>query len=98
MLFIGTVHLPAEPPSATLSSHAQHFTTQSSSSAQVTMAKEPKGDTARRAAVGEDLARLIPDDGIPWYKKRHLLLLNFYAISLGLLSAANGYDGSMIAP
>ncbi|KAH7013101.1 hypothetical protein EDB80DRAFT_680162 [Ilyonectria destructans] len=60
------------------------------------MAKESKGDTARRAAVGEDLARLIPDDGIPWYKNRHMLLLNFYAISLGLPCAANGYDGTYL--
>ncbi|WAO93450.1 MFS domain-containing protein [Fusarium falciforme] len=54
-----------------------------------------KGAHANRSAVGEDLARVLPDDG-PWYKKKHLLLLNGYAISVGLLSAANGYDGSMM--
>ncbi|TPX13097.1 uncharacterized protein E0L32_006523 [Thyridium curvatum] len=53
--------------------------------------KEPK-----RQAVGEDLAQVLPDDGLPWYKKRHLLVLNYFAVSMALLSAANGFDGSMM--
>lgn len=57
---------------------------------------KPKGVAATRNAVGEDLARVLPNDGIPWYKKRHLLILNYYAVSMGLLAAANGYDGSMM--
>ncbi|KAM5344155.1 hypothetical protein ACJ41O_012692 [Fusarium nematophilum] len=55
-----------------------------------------KGVSASHAAVGEDLARVLPDDGVPWYKKKHLVWLNYYAISMGLLAAANGYDGSMM--
>lgn len=54
-------------------------------------AKGPK-----TSAIGEDLAQLIPDDGQPWYKKRHLLILNYYALCMALLTAANGYDGSMM--
>ncbi|KAK7428069.1 hypothetical protein QQZ08_005501 [Neonectria magnoliae] len=60
------------------------------------MSGKSKGDATRRAAVGEDLARVLPDDGVPWYKKKHLVWLNYYAISMGLLAAANGYDGSMM--
>jgi MFS family permease len=54
-----------------------------------------KTKEAKVSAIGEDLARLLPDNG-PWYKQRHLLLLNFYVFSMCLLTAANGYDGSMM--
>lgn len=39
---------------------------------------------------------MLPNDGIPWYKQRHLLLLNYCVLSLCLLSAANGYDGTLM--
>ncbi|KAI9167959.1 sugar transporter [Paramyrothecium foliicola] len=55
-----------------------------------------KSPSTKNASVGEDLARVLPDDGIPWYKKKNLLLLNFLAVNMGLLAAANGYDGSMM--
>lgn len=58
--------------------------------------RSKKSDTNASRAVGEDLARVLPNDGIPWYKKKHLLYLNFLAMSMGLLAAANGYDGSMM--
>ncbi|KAL1845006.1 hypothetical protein VTK73DRAFT_1348 [Phialemonium thermophilum] len=48
------------------------------------------------AFVGEGLAQVLPDDGIPWYRHSHLLLLNYYLFSLTLLSAANGYDGTLM--
>ncbi|KAJ5371234.1 sugar transporter [Penicillium cataractarum] len=51
---------------------------------------------SHRKAVGEDLARVLPDDGIPWWKKRHLLFLNYCAISMAMLSAANRYDGTLM--
>jgi hypothetical protein len=41
-------------------------------------------------AVGAELAAVLPNDGIPWYKKPHLLRLNFSIISIVLFSAANG--------
>ncbi|KAH7116507.1 sugar transporter [Dactylonectria estremocensis] len=47
-------------------------------------------------ATGEDLARVLPEDGIPWHKKSHLVWLCYYGISLSLLTAANGYDGSLM--
>lgn len=56
----------------------------------------PKQASTKRLAVGEDLARVLPQDDVPWYKQRHLLLLNYYAVSMTLFSAANGYDGSMM--
>ena len=47
-------------------------------------------------AIGREMAQYIPQDGKPWFKKPHLLRLNFYLFSLFLFSAANGYDGSMM--
>lgn len=47
-------------------------------------------------AVGADMAAVLPQDGRPWYKKTHLLKLNFCMLSLILFSSSNGYDGSMM--
>lgn len=47
-------------------------------------------------AVGPELARVLPNDDIPWYRKRHLLRLNFALLSLFLLSASDGYDGTLM--
>lgn len=55
-----------------------------------------KKPSNKNAAVGDALAAVLPKDDIPWYRKSHLLRLNYLALSLGLLSAANGYDGSMM--
>lgn len=41
-----------------------------------------------QAAVGHGLAQVLPQDGVPWYRKRHLIILNAYAYSLSLLAAA----------
>ncbi|VUC26053.1 unnamed protein product [Clonostachys rosea] len=49
-----------------------------------------------QAAVGDGLAQVLPQDGVPWYRKRHLVILNVYAYSLSLLAAANGFDGTMM--
>lgn len=50
-----------------------------------------KTKSPKKSAIGEDLAQLLPGDGQPWYKKRHLLLLNYYCFCMCLLTAANGY-------
>jgi MFS family permease len=47
-------------------------------------------------AVGAGLAGVLPNDGIPWYRKGYLVRLNFSIVSLILFSSANGYDGSMM--
>ena len=47
-------------------------------------------------AVGPELAAVLPNDGIPWYKKPYLAKLNFSVFCLVLYSSANGYDGSMM--
>ncbi|KAL4968903.1 uncharacterized protein BDV14DRAFT_166932 [Aspergillus stella-maris] len=47
-------------------------------------------------SVGPELARVLPDDNIPWYQKRYLLRLNFSLLSLFLLSASDGYDGTLM--
>ncbi|KAM0326608.1 hypothetical protein ACHAQA_006477 [Verticillium albo-atrum] len=60
------------------------------------MFRKSKDNGPKKSAIGEDLAQLLPNDGVPWYKKRHLLLLNYYAFCMCLLAAANGYDGSMM--
>lgn len=52
--------------------------------------------TSSQKAVGQELAALLPDPTTPWYRKSHLLKLNFCVLSLVLFSSANGYDGSMM--
>lgn len=47
-------------------------------------------------SVGEGLSAVLPADDGPWYKKLHLIRLNFIILSLILYSSANGYDGSMM--
>ena len=47
-------------------------------------------------AIGADLATVLPQDAVPWYKKSHLLRLNLYLFCIFLFSSANGYDGSMM--
>ncbi|OTB03437.1 hypothetical protein M426DRAFT_60487 [Hypoxylon sp. CI-4A] len=42
------------------------------------------------------LTDILPTDGTPWYRKSHLLHLNYIILSLVLYSSANGYDGSML--
>ena len=42
------------------------------------------------------LQNVLPNTGKPWYKQRHLVLLNFGMIIPYLSSTTNGYDGSML--
>ncbi|KAK5999471.1 hypothetical protein QM012_005472 [Aureobasidium pullulans] len=53
-----------------------------------------KPGTGARAAVGDDLAAVLPAG--PWHKKAHLIKLNFVVACLVLFSSANGYDGSLM--
>ncbi|PYH84780.1 sugar transporter [Aspergillus uvarum CBS 121591] len=48
------------------------------------------------ADVGESVFAALPKDGRPWWKKPHLLRLNFILFSCILFSSANGYDGTMM--
>ncbi|KAH8690337.1 general substrate transporter [Talaromyces proteolyticus] len=43
-----------------------------------------------------NIQNVLPDDDFPWYKQRHLLLLNIFMIIPYLSSTTNGYDGSML--
>lgn len=52
--------------------------------------------SSQAAALGPELAACMPKDGIPWYKKKHLLKLNFCMFCLFMFASANGYDGSMM--
>ncbi|CAK7230178.1 hypothetical protein SBRCBS47491_007497 [Sporothrix bragantina] len=47
------------------------------------------------AADAVRLESVIPSDGTPWYRKSHLLKLNYVIVSLVLYSSANGFDGSL---
>ncbi|KAH7325554.1 general substrate transporter [Stachybotrys elegans] len=47
-------------------------------------------------SVDGQLASVLPTDEKPWYRKPHLLKLNYYILSLILFSSANGYDGSLM--
>lgn len=51
---------------------------------------------AAAAVVGERSLAVLPKDGLPWWKKPHLLKLNYILLSCILFSSANGYDGSMM--
>ncbi|ETN38888.1 uncharacterized protein HMPREF1541_06929 [Cyphellophora europaea CBS 101466] len=46
--------------------------------------------------IGAALAAVLPQDGLRWWQKPHLVYLNFCLWSLFLFSSANGYDGSMM--
>jgi hypothetical protein len=43
-----------------------------------------------------NLRDVLPKDSPPWYKQRHLILLNLAMIIPALSSTTNGYDGSML--
>lgn len=47
-------------------------------------------------AVGAELAAVLPNDGIAWYRKSSLLRLNLSIFFLVFFSAATGYDGSFM--
>ncbi|KAJ0267994.1 hypothetical protein COL940_013827 [Colletotrichum noveboracense] len=55
-----------------------------------------KGASNKSKGISPKLEAVLPKDGLPWYKKSHLRWLNYYCVFLGLLCAANGYDGSMM--
>lgn len=40
------------------------------------------GDKATQKAVGTELLAVLPQDGVPWYKKGHMLKLHFCTFSL----------------
>ncbi|KAH7350174.1 hypothetical protein B0T11DRAFT_290698 [Plectosphaerella cucumerina] len=56
----------------------------------------PETKRAEARTVGVELASVLPDDGLPWYKRPHLLRLNFCILSLCLFSGSNGFDGSLL--
>ena len=49
--------------------------------------KQPTAGEAK--AVGHELATVLPTDG-PWWKKGHLVKLNFCIVSLMLFTSSNG--------
>lgn len=46
--------------------------------------------------VGESIAAVLPDYGKPWFRVKHLLLLNLMMLVPLLSSATSGYDGSLM--
>lgn len=66
------------------------------------MAEEINEKTAAQAnedkAIPSDwnIRDVLPKDPRPWYKQRHLILLNLAMIIPALSSTTNGYDGSML--
>ncbi|KAF9877023.1 sugar transporter [Colletotrichum karsti] len=61
------------------------------------MFRKSKDNGIKSKGISPELEAVLPKDGLPWYKKSHLRLLNYYCVFLGLLCAANGYDGSMMS-
>ncbi|KAI8316759.1 Lactose permease [Colletotrichum sp. SAR11_59] len=60
------------------------------------MFRKSKDASVKSKGISPELEAVLPKDGFPWYKKSHLRWLNYYCVFLGLLCAANGYDGSMM--
>ncbi|KAM0548769.1 hypothetical protein ACHAPJ_009765 [Fusarium lateritium] len=56
--------------------------------------KQANPDIAK--ATGTELAAVLPGDGTPWYKRKHLVKVNYCVISLMLFSGSNGFDGSLM--
>ncbi|TEA16386.1 Lactose permease [Colletotrichum sidae] len=56
--------------------------------------KEPTTNEAK--AVGHELASVLPNDGVPWWRKAHLVRLNFCIASFMLFTSSNGFDGSIM--
>ncbi|KAH8841771.1 hypothetical protein MCOR27_010563 [Pyricularia oryzae] len=52
--------------------------------------------SANEKSVGHELARVLPDDGVPWWKKPHLLKLNGCIFFLMFFTSSNGFDGSIM--
>ncbi|KAL1864986.1 hypothetical protein VTK73DRAFT_5536 [Phialemonium thermophilum] len=46
--------------------------------------------------AGWNLQSVLPADDTPWYRKRHLLLLNLCLLVPCMSSTTNGYDGSLL--
>lgn len=54
-------------------------------------------DTEPTTAPAEwDFYSLLPKDGKPWYKQRHLVMLNLLMVIPFFSSTTNGYDGSLL--
>ncbi|KAI1060978.1 hypothetical protein LB507_010156 [Fusarium sp. FIESC RH6] len=56
----------------------------------------PTESKGAAAAVGHDLAAVLPDDPRPWWRVPHLLKLNLLLLVPLVSSGAIGYDGSMM--
>ncbi|KAK6209867.1 lactose permease [Colletotrichum tabaci] len=56
--------------------------------------KPPKKAAAQ--AVGPDLLAVLPENPAPWYRTKHLLLLNLTLLIPMLSSASVGFDGAMM--
>ncbi|KAI1013722.1 hypothetical protein LB503_010526 [Fusarium chuoi] len=51
---------------------------------------------AAENTVGPELLKVLPQTELPWYRTKHLLLLNLMLLIPLLSSSAVGYDGSMM--
>ena len=60
------------------------------------MATAETHDAASSPPTEWDLHKVLPQSGKPWYKQRHLLILNLMMVVPFLSSTTNGYDGSML--
>ncbi|KAG8672723.1 hypothetical protein FPOAC2_06126 [Fusarium poae] len=56
----------------------------------------PTNNKGAAAAVGTDLAAVLPDDQRPWWRVPHLLKLNLLLLVPLVSSGDIGYDGSMM--
>ncbi|KAK1470136.1 lactose permease [Colletotrichum cuscutae] len=56
---------------------------------------KPAKKTAAQA-VGSDLLAVLPENPAPWYRTKHLLLLNLTLLVPMLSSASVGFDGAMM--
>ncbi|KAK2685020.1 hypothetical protein QWA68_016040 [Fusarium oxysporum] len=58
--------------------------------------KNKKNKDTAENTVGPELLKVLPQTELPWYRTKHLVLLNLMLLVPLLSSSAVGYDGSMM--
>lgn len=58
--------------------------------------KSNRAESSTVESVGPELLKVLPQLDRPWYRTRHLLLLNMMLLVPLFSSAAVGYDGKFL--
>lgn len=55
-----------------------------------------KSKSGAELAIGKDLLAVLPENPKPWYRTKHLLMLNIILLVPLMSSASVGYDGMFL--